>query len=299
MDFTNIAEMFNPDKIPLRGNEHRITRVAFDLFRVDGDEVNDLWQVQADDDGEFLVRTYSLPNEEEVTKNSDWSVLIDKKCANLTILFKGVPITRTASKDYGVENKSDGKMLQGIIFRKLSADGQFASKVLDSLSENKLHVLKQSGLLDDIREWIEKKQEKENYDGIEQDNSDPKLRPNVPFGNLAAEDDEWKLAFLDLHLKKAHCGECEDNASDFDEIGISEQKADEQYEEMFDELLNSFKSKYDVGSLGDLSEDAKNELFDEMDSRWTAKSEVDDSCLASLGIPRVIDKRSTNGGKNG
>lgn len=230
VDFTGIARMFDPNRLPLKGNEHKLVRVAFDLFRVDGDEADDLWQIQADDDGnEFLVRTYALDGEEEkVSSASDWSVLADKKYANLTVSFMGVPLTRIASKDYGAEDPHSGKSLQGVVSRKLSTDGEFALKLLQTLPQEKLAALKQAGLLQKITDWLQSKDitdpiiaeikdlvdqsvpgYKENFEENEeeleleeQEAADPKKGPSIPVGDLASEDQEWSLAFLNLHLTK-------------------------------------------------------------------------------------------------
>lgn len=217
-ELEKVAEMFNTNRIPVKGNEHRLTKVAFDLFRVDGDETDDLWQVQADDDGnEFLVRTF-FSNDEKTAEASDWSVKADKKCANLTISFRDVPLTRLACKDYGAENYSDGKSLQGVVFNKLCSDGEFALKLVSSLPKEKLFALKQAGLIEDIKNWLEskditdavinkveeimkedKKDEENNEE--EQDAKGPAFKAYVPFGDLSAED-QWSLAFLEMKLEK-------------------------------------------------------------------------------------------------
>ena len=91
------------NKIPVKGNENRMTKVAFDMFRLDGDSKEDLWMVQADDDGnEFLVRTYDLPEEGPVVKESSWSVLMDKKGSTFTITYNDIPISKIASSDYKI-----------------------------------------------------------------------------------------------------------------------------------------------------------------------------------------------------
>jgi len=131
----------SPDKMPVADNEHRMIRVAFDFFRLDGDEADDLWQVQSSDDGEFLVRTYSLPEETEEIKTSSWSVTADKECANLTVAYQGVPITRLSSKDYGAKTPVDGKLLQGIVFKKLATDEEFIKSLILSLSTDKKEAL--------------------------------------------------------------------------------------------------------------------------------------------------------------
>lgn len=121
------------ERIPVRGNENRMVRVAFDLFRLDGNNREHLWQVQADDDGnEFLVRTYNLPEEEEENfqKSSDWDVLLDKKGSNFTVAFKGVPIKRLVASDYNVNNKEDAILFREVVLKKIATDENFQNLLL-------------------------------------------------------------------------------------------------------------------------------------------------------------------------
>jgi len=89
IDYDAVLKEIIPDKnkIPVAGNEHRMVRVAFDLFRLKDGDSEELWQVQSSEDGEFLVRTFSIPEDEMIAESSDWLVETDKKEANLTIYY--------------------------------------------------------------------------------------------------------------------------------------------------------------------------------------------------------------------
>jgi hypothetical protein len=149
-DYDYINGIVNPDtsKIPLKGNEHRLVRVAFDFFRMKDDDTDSLWQVQADDDGqEFLVRTYSLPEEEkQKTASTKWAVTPDKKCENLTVAYHGVPIYRIAAAEYDAHNVDDVMLLKQTLLQKLAADKDFTSKVLSSLPTDKINMLQALGV---------------------------------------------------------------------------------------------------------------------------------------------------------
>ncbi len=122
------------DRIPVKGNEQKMIRVAFDLFRLDGSNKEDLWVVQADDDGnEFLVRTYDLPEEEEFSKNACWEAHCDKKEKNLTLSYEGVPVKRFALLDYGVMDKEDVAVFKSVVLRKVATDSDFANFLLKDL----------------------------------------------------------------------------------------------------------------------------------------------------------------------
>lgn len=145
----------NPNIVPVSGNEHRMVRVAFDLFRLKDDKSEDLWQIQADDDGEFLVRTYSLPEEEDITAtSSEWSVDEDEKHANLTVSYKGIPLQRLAAKEYGANSPEDAFVLRGVVLEKLSSDKGFALGFFNSLPELKKNILKAAGFIDKLKEWL-------------------------------------------------------------------------------------------------------------------------------------------------
>lgn len=150
INLDELVSVVVPDgnKIPLAGNEHRIMRVAFDLFRFKDGNPEELWQVQSSDDGEFLVRTYALPEEEEEVKTSSdkWSVEIDKKEENLTVAYRNIPLIRLAKKDFAINNPEEMRLLQRLVFTKLSNNKDFVNNFVCSLSAEKQLILKDAGL---------------------------------------------------------------------------------------------------------------------------------------------------------
>lgn len=149
-DLSEIKKIIDPDpnKIPLSGNEHRMVRVAFDVFRLKNNDPEELWQVQSSDDGEFLVRTYTLPEDEIVT--SDWSVSEDSKKANLTISYKTIPIKRIAMSNFGITTENDSFIFQRALYNKLSNDGKFVNKMVNSLPKIKQNILKEAGFVNNV-----------------------------------------------------------------------------------------------------------------------------------------------------
>jgi hypothetical protein len=155
LDLSDVEKIIYPDKnkIPFQENKDRFTRVAFDLFRLRGDDKEDLWQVQADDDGnEFLVRTYSLPEDEAQTKESDWSVISDKKCANLNIFYKDIPIQKVVTKDFSISSANDVEILRKSIIDKLANDKSFVINLLISLPLEKYNSLKSTGIIESLKD---------------------------------------------------------------------------------------------------------------------------------------------------
>lgn len=146
LDFGYIYDSIIPkpiNKVPVLGNESKMTRVAFDLFKLDGDNKEDLWMVQADDDGkEFLVRTDRfLEEDESKLVTSNWTVLLDKKASNLTILHKNIPITRLAMKDFGIKNEKDANVFSNVVFNKFATDKEFIEKFLSELPPEALGLI--------------------------------------------------------------------------------------------------------------------------------------------------------------
>jgi hypothetical protein len=149
LDFSHVQNVVAPpDRIPVLGNEHRMVRVAFDLFRLDGDDEERLWQVQTAEDGnEFLVRTYDLPEDVEdglESRSADWSVMTDSKFANLTVAYRGVPIHRLAAADYGAWSPDEVRMLRQLVSEKLASDKAWAARFLHDLPPAKLAALRET-----------------------------------------------------------------------------------------------------------------------------------------------------------
>ncbi len=144
LDFSYIHNIITPsERIPVNGNEYRMTKVAFDMFRLDN-EPETLWKVQSDDDGnEFLVRTYTLP-ENELSVKSSWSVAMDNKKANLTIFYKDVPIKRLAASTYGMKTAEESEFLASVVRKKLATDINFGKKLLKTLPKIKLQAIASS-----------------------------------------------------------------------------------------------------------------------------------------------------------
>lgn len=143
LDFSHLKEVVQPDRsrIPFKGNEHRLTRVAFDLFHMDNN-AESLWRVQADDDGnEFLVRTYDVDQPDNLQAQSEWSVDADKKQANLTIAYRGMPIHRLAVADFGAETPAEARSLQKLVQSRLAADEDFVVSLIESLPAAKRKAL--------------------------------------------------------------------------------------------------------------------------------------------------------------
>jgi len=145
VDYSHIERMFDKNRMPVQGNEHKMVRVAFDFFRVDGDNTDSLWSVQADDDGnEYLVRTF-LDQEDEKIAESSWSVVPDKKYANLTVSYDNLPIKRIRTADFGINTTEDAQIFRKTLLRKLALDNVFSTQFVSELPPTKQEMVKNAG----------------------------------------------------------------------------------------------------------------------------------------------------------
>jgi len=224
----------NNDRIPVRGSEGMMVRVAFDLFRLKNDDKDDLWQVQADDDGnEFLVRTYSMPEDEELKlAKSSWNVQ-DGKGGDLTITYRNIPIYKMASQN--IESPKDLMNFRSFLLRKFALDRAFVVRFLKSLPKNKQNLLKQAGIVDQIKNWLT------TNDVSESDKQELERFLN--------EDVDTKLAKLEYRLSKF--------SSDGPEFDIEPVTFDIDYEkyqedpeeikeDVVDDVLEELKDELDI-----------------------------------------------------
>lgn len=153
MDFDELKKSMGLDnKIPVKGNEEKIIRVAFDLFRFKDGDPEELWQVQSSDDGEFLVRTYLLPEEQNISEG--WSINTDKKEENLTVAYKEVPIFRISAKNFGSKTPEDTLILKRALYKKISNDEKFLTNLVNALPAEKKELLKEAGFSFKINERL-------------------------------------------------------------------------------------------------------------------------------------------------
>jgi predicted Zn-dependent protease with MMP-like domain len=117
IDLTKVAKVVDPDKkrLPYDKYKHLFTKIAFDVFHEDGKE--------------YLSANYEREQEEKLQAKSSWEALSDKESKNITLLYKGVPIKRFASSEYGFES-DDVDIFKNALVNKLSVNQEFVDKAL-------------------------------------------------------------------------------------------------------------------------------------------------------------------------
>jgi hypothetical protein len=145
LDWVKLASEMTKDsgKVPYDTNKHLFTKVAFDVFQLNGSSVESLWKLENDEDGkQFLVAMYDDEQEgDKIVSTSNWSALSDKNGQNITLFYKDTPIQRFASVEYGFNNE-DAHVFQNALVSKLNSDKEFSQKLVRAQNEQvKSHLL--------------------------------------------------------------------------------------------------------------------------------------------------------------
>lgn len=102
VDYTNLDLKLNKKIYRLADVKHRIEKVAFDVVRFKDGDIDQLWQVQSHDDGDYIVSLYTEPKEEIKVEASAWEVILNKSGQDLNFFYKGEPIVRLAASKLGI-----------------------------------------------------------------------------------------------------------------------------------------------------------------------------------------------------
>lgn len=143
IDFSSVSNAVCSDqkKVLYEINKHNFTKIAFDVFQLNTSPIESYWILEKGEDGkEYLIAQYE-DADPTLSVVSKWEVLSDKKNANVTLNYQGIPIARFASKDYGFEESNIGLFKKALV-EKLSTDQSFVEKLLESLPEVKQSALK-------------------------------------------------------------------------------------------------------------------------------------------------------------
>lgn len=115
-----------------------IVKIAFDVYRVDNDPYCDLWVMEDIDGAPHLVRA-SDPQFEHST-NGEWTAISDYEKANVTLSYKGIPIQRFSSSEYGF-TKDDILMFKSSLLDRAKTDDEFVKTIISKQpSSKRMHI---------------------------------------------------------------------------------------------------------------------------------------------------------------
>lgn len=132
IDYSKIENVVNKKVYKLAEVKDQIVKIAFDVVRFkDGDKAADLWKIEADGDGDYIVRLYQ-ENVEKIASN--WDVHINKVAGDLQISYKGEPLTSISAVKLGMK-KEDLDKVQSYLPKKLSENKQLVQALLKDLDK--------------------------------------------------------------------------------------------------------------------------------------------------------------------
>ena len=116
----------------------RIKKVAFDMYKVFGDQYDDLWRVEKEGDDSLLVRSSDPQYQRE--EGGDWSASSNYDYNNVTLSYKNVPICAFSAEDYGFNN-DDIFTFKAALLDMTSTDTGFLKKVIGSQANAKVSAI--------------------------------------------------------------------------------------------------------------------------------------------------------------
>ena len=130
-DYDRLDGNINAKKVyKLKDVNDRIERVAFDVVRFrDSEGFDKLWVVQEQNGDQVLVAMY---NEDEKIEAKAWAAIPDQS-GNVSVFYKGEPITRLSMVSYGLPNE-EASVVCRFLPKKLASDRSFAHSLLSELS---------------------------------------------------------------------------------------------------------------------------------------------------------------------
>jgi hypothetical protein len=131
------SDISTKDRIPLT-EDLKIKKVAFDMYKVLGDQYNDLWKVEEVDGSSFLVR--SSDPKYQMKEGGEWTAASNYDHNNVTLSYKNVPICSFSSEEYGF-GTDDIFTFKSALLDVANTDGEFIKKVVSSQPKAKADTL--------------------------------------------------------------------------------------------------------------------------------------------------------------
>ena len=109
------------------------------MYKVMGDQYDDLWKVEEIDGSNFLIR--SSDPKYQTKEGGDWSASSNYDYNHVTLSYKNVPICGFSSDEYGFSG-DDIFTFKSALLDVVSSDKEFIKKVVASQPSAKAEVIK-------------------------------------------------------------------------------------------------------------------------------------------------------------
>lgn len=138
VDYTELDSKLNqPKTFKYSDVKDQLVKVAFDIVRFfDSSDIEGLWQIQKDKDGEYIVALYEDKAEalqKEASAKNYWNVIVNKNEAHL--FYKGIPIKKMAAQELGIP-PNEIHLIKQYLPQKLANNSKLVREVLSLLSES-------------------------------------------------------------------------------------------------------------------------------------------------------------------
>jgi hypothetical protein len=126
----NYSDLEKLDKKTYKLSEvkDRIIRVAFDVVRLQGAPIDELWEIQSADDGDYIVARYNVDEEtapiKQASAKNKWEAV--SKEGEVHLFYKGAAFTKFAHED--------ANTIVNFLPNKLSTDQHFVEALFSALS---------------------------------------------------------------------------------------------------------------------------------------------------------------------
>lgn len=139
VNFSELTEKLLNKTYKLADVQHKIEKVAFDVVRFkDGDDAANLWKIEQDNDGSYIVALYDTNSEQSIKTASlkVWDVNFNDKTDTLNVFYKGDHIAKIASSKLGL-NKSQLKETLPTLPKSLGSNKKLVNSLLNLLDDGK------------------------------------------------------------------------------------------------------------------------------------------------------------------
>ena len=130
---------FSKDRLKVT-DDLKIKKVAFDMYRVFGDQYNDLWRVEKEGEDSFLVRS-SHPKY-GLKEDGMWSTASNYDGSSVTLSYKSIPICSFSSDEYGF-SRDDIFTFKSALLDMVKENNAFVGKVIEAQAPAKAAAIKE------------------------------------------------------------------------------------------------------------------------------------------------------------
>lgn len=134
IDYDFLSDKVEKRRYKLADVKDKIVRLGFDVVRFREGNPEKLWQIQSNDDGDYIIALYE--DDQGLAKEASktpWSTYFSKTSSDLHILYNGESVGKLDPQSLGFE-ESDLPEVPGFFQRKLASDASFVKKVLSAFT---------------------------------------------------------------------------------------------------------------------------------------------------------------------